>query len=94
MYIARRVQKCSPCKIIQNYYTLCESAALTLAEVGGTVGHFLACMQEVHRYYFTYLTLKRHFQSVLVHTDDNGSQWHLYFRNVVTFQVQFCWGFF
>jgi hypothetical protein len=88
MCIARHVQKCPPCKSVQNFY---KSAALALTEVGGPVeGHFLPCTWKVHHYYFTYLTLIRHFQSTLVHTDDNGSQWHLYFRNVVTFQVEFC----
>lgn len=67
---------------------------LALGEVGETVGHFYPCTQEVHHYYFTYLTLIRHFQRALVHTGDNWSQWHLYFTHVVIFQVQFCWGFF
>lgn len=81
MYIARHVQKCPPCKNIRNYYAVYEGAELALTVVGGLVeGHFLPCPREVHHYYFTYLTLMRHFQSALVHTEDNGSQWHLSFR--------------
>jgi hypothetical protein len=81
MYVARYVHKCPPCKSIQNYYAVCEGAALALTEVGGHVeGHFLSSPLEVHHYYFIYLTPMRYFQSALVHTEDNGSQWHLSFR--------------
>jgi hypothetical protein len=77
MYIARHVKKCPPSKSIQNYYYVYESAALARTDVGGPAeGHFLPYTREVHHYYFTYFTLTRHFQSALVHTDDNGSQWN------------------